>query len=393
MPGGSASLHGTRAGNYPSAMRVVILGAGFGGLELSTRLSEAFGDDADVTLIDRTDAFVFGFSKLDVMFGVREPDAVRLPYARVTKPGVRFVQETITAIDPEAKRVRTDAGSYDADVLVVALGADLDAAATPGLVETGNEYYTEVGAERLREVLPAFGGGAAVIGVCGDTFKCPPAPSEAALLLDAYLRERGIRSTTTIQLVMPFGAPIPPSPEMSQALLATFEERDIGFVPTRKVASLDGGEVTLDDGRRLPCDLLLGVPVHRVPDVVASSGMAVDGWIPVDPGTLETRFPDVYAVGDVTSVGTPKAGMFAEGAARVVADELIAKTRGSGGTARYDGKGSCYIEFGGGEVGRVDVDFLSTPGAPTAVYSPPSIQTAEEKAEYARTRGARWFGA
>ena len=130
-------------------MRVLILGAGFGGLELSTRLSEAFGDDADVTLIDRTDAFVFGFSKLDVMFGAREPDAVRLPYRRVAKPGVRFVQETIASIDPEARRVTTDRDTYDADVLVVALGADLDVAATPGLVETGNEYYTERGAEVL----------------------------------------------------------------------------------------------------------------------------------------------------------------------------------------------------------------------------------------------------
>ena len=374
-------------------MRVVILGAGFGGLELSTRLSEAFGDDADVTLIDRTDAFVFGFSKLDVMFGAREPEAVRLPYRRVTKPGVRFVQETITSIDPEAKRVTTDRDTYDADVLVVALGADLDAAATPGLVETGNEYYTERGAEILRDVLPSFDGGAAVIGVCGDVFKCPPAPSEAALLLDAHLRERGIRDAASIHLVIPFGAPIPPSPEMSRALLATFEERGITFVPTRKVASLEDGEVLLDDGQRLACDLFLGIPVHRVPDVVASSGLAVDGWIPVDAGTLETRFPDVYAVGDVTSVGTPKAGMFAEGAAIVVAGELIAKARGGGETARYDGKGSCYIEFGGGEVGRVDVDFLSTPGAPSAVYHAPSIQTAQEKAEYARTRGARWFGA
>jgi sulfide:quinone oxidoreductase len=373
-------------------MRVVVLGAGFGGLELATRLSEVLGDETDVTLIDRTDSFVFGFSKLDVMFGTREPASVRLPYRDIARPGVRFVQETITAIDPDAKRVTTDRDTHDADVLVVALGADLDASATPGLAETGDEYYTEAGAERLREVLPAFDGGAAIVGVCGDTFKCPPAPSEAALLLDTYLRDRGIRDAATIQLVIPFGAPIPPSPEMSQALLATFAERGIGFVPTRKVAALEGREAVLDDGRRLPCDLFLGIPVHRVPDVVEASGLAENGWIPVEAGTLETRFADVYAVGDVTSVGTPKAGMFAEGAARVVADELIAKARGDGETARYDGRGSCYIEFGGGEVGRVDVDFLTTPGSPTAVYSPPSMQTAAEKAEYARVRGARWFG-
>src|SRR3954453_19571630 len=156
--------------------RVVILGAGFGGLELSTMLSEAFGGDLEVTLIDKSDAFVFGFSKLDVMFGRTTPEAVRLPYADLAKPGVRFVQETITAIDPEARRVTTDAGVHEADVLVVALGADYDFDATPGLADGGNEFYTLAGAERLAQILPDFSEGHAIIGVCGAPFKCPPAP-------------------------------------------------------------------------------------------------------------------------------------------------------------------------------------------------------------------------
>ena len=126
---------------------VLVLGAGFGGLELSTRLSEELGDQVDVTLIDRADAFVFGFSKLDVMFGTRDADDVRLRYADITTPHVRFRQETVTAIDPEARRVTTDLDTYEADVLVVALGADYDLAATPGLAEAGNEFYSVAGAE------------------------------------------------------------------------------------------------------------------------------------------------------------------------------------------------------------------------------------------------------
>jgi sulfide:quinone oxidoreductase len=377
---------------YPSAVRVLVLGAGFGGLELTTMLSEALGTDADVTLIDQADSFVFGFSKLDVMFGKREPDAVRLHYRDIAKPGVRFVQETITAIDPLGKRVTTEGDAYEADVLVVGLGADLDLTLTPGLVEAGNEYYTVPGAERLREILPTFEGGSAIVGVCGDTFKCPPAPSEAALMLDDFLRARGRRDAVTIHLVIPFGTPIPPSPDTSEALLAAFAERDIGFVPGRRVAALEDGHAVLDDGQRLPYDLFLGIPVHRVPDVVEDSGLAENGWIPVDPGTLRTRFPDVYAVGDVTSVGTPKAGMFAEGAAVVVAEQLIARSRGEDSSSRYDGKGACYIEFGHDEVARVDVDFFSTPGRPTGTYTAPSIQTAEEKAEFKRSRSVRWFG-
>ncbi len=289
--------------------RVVVLGAGFGGLELATVLSEAFGDDAGVTLIDSAEAFVFGYSKLDVMFGRATLEEVRLPYAEVVKPGVRFLRETVTAIDPEARRVTTDAGVHEADVLVVALGADYDFDATPGLAQA-NEFYSVAGAEQLREVLPTFTRGRAIVGVCGAPFKCPPAPSEAALLLHDYLTERGVRDDCEISLVMPFGTPVPPSPDTSAALLAAFAERDIEFVPNGRVSSLDPtrGVVVLDEGRELPYDLFLGVPKHRAPDVVLESGMAEDGYIPVDSRTLETRYPGVYAIGDVASVGVPEGG-------------------------------------------------------------------------------------
>jgi hypothetical protein len=162
--------------------RIVVLGAGFGGLELSTILSEALADRLDLTLIDKNEAFFFGFSKLDVMFGRAAPDAVRVAYRSIVKPGVVFRQETVTAIDPEARRVTTNGGTYQADVLIIALGADYDLAATPGLLEGGHEFYSLAGAERLREVLPTFSSGHAIVGVTSAPFKCPPAPSEAAFL-------------------------------------------------------------------------------------------------------------------------------------------------------------------------------------------------------------------
>jgi len=164
-------------------MRVLVLGAGFGGLELSTSLSEEFGDELDLVLIDQGEGFVFGFSKLDVMFGRAPAAAVVHPYRDLAKPGVRFVQTTIRSIDPTAKRVETDSGVFEADVMVIALGAELDPAATPGLVESGHEFYTVPAAFALREVLARFDGGRVVVGVTSTPFKCPPAPSEAALLM------------------------------------------------------------------------------------------------------------------------------------------------------------------------------------------------------------------
>ncbi len=356
-------------------------------------LSEALGDDIDVALIDKNDAFVFGYSKLDVMFGRTTLDAVRLPYRDIAKPGVRFVQETITAIDPAERRVTTDRGVHEADFLVIALGADYDFGATPGLAEAGNEFYSVTGAERLGELLPTFSQGHALIGVCGAPFKCPPAPSEAALLLHDYLSTRGVRDDCEISFVVPFGTPIPPSPDTSRALVAAFAERDIEFVPERRVSSLDPTHrrAVLDDGTEMPYDLFLGVPKHHAPDVVLASGVAVDGYVPVNPATLETRFPGVYAVGDVATIGVPKAGVFSEGAARVVAESLIARLRDGEQPGAYGGLGSCYIEFGAGRVGRVDVDFLSGP-KPTGTFQEPSVALVAEKEHFGSSRRSRWFG-
>jgi sulfide:quinone oxidoreductase len=373
-------------------MRVLVLGAGFGGLELTTRLSEELGEEVEVVLIDQADGFVFGFSKLDVMFGRTDAQAVRHPYREIVKPGVRFVQTTVQAIDPVSRHVETDAGPFDADVMVVALGADLDPAATPGLVEGGHEFYTVEGAFGVRDVLEGFGGGRVVVGVTSTPFKCPPAPSETALLVHDFLTKRGLRAGSEVSLVMPFGVPIPPSPAASGALLAAFAQRGIVWHPERAVRALDPARRTavLSDGSELAYDLFLGVPVHRAPAVVEESALCVDGWVPADPLTLETRFPGVYAVGDVTSVGTPKAGVFAEGQAAVVADEIMAQYRGRAAPQTYGGRGICYVEFGHGQVGRVDVTFRSGE-RPTGQFDEPSQAYAADKSEFGSSRIRRWF--
>jgi len=375
--------------------RVVVLGAGFGGLELTTILSDAFGDDIDIVLVDKGDAFVFGFSKLDVMFGRQLADAVRHRYRDIVKPGVRFVQTMVRSIDPAERRTVTEAGTFEADILVVALGADYDLAATPGLVEGGHEFYSVNGAFALRDTLPQFERGPVIVGVCGKSFKCPPAPSETALLLHDYLTARGRRQETEITLVMPFGTPIPPSPDTSQAILAAFAERGITFMKDRLVKALEPARhvAVLSDGTELPYALFLGIPVHRVPQVVVESGLAAHpyDWVPVNKQTLETRVPGVYAVGDVNGVGTPKAGVFAEGSAQVVAAAIISQLRGGPAPDAYKGRGACYVEFGHGQVGRVDVDFLSGP-KPTGTFQPPSATLVEEKTHFGLSRIQRWFG-
>ena len=374
-------------------MRVMVLGAGFGGLELTTKLSDELGDAVEIVLIDRAEGFVFGFSKLDVMFGRATADHVVHRYVDLAPPGVRFVHATVRSIDPVAKRVETDAGALECDVLVVALGADLHPEATPGLVEHGHEFYTVAGAFASRDVLADFPGGDVVVAVTSTPFKCPPAPSETALLVHDLLRTRGLLERSSVSLVMPLGAPIPPSPSASAALLEAFAERGIAWHPGALVRSLDGERsvAVLADSMELPYDLFLGIPVHRAPAVVVEAGLTEEGWVPVDPLTLSTRFEDVYAVGDVTSVGTPKAGVFAEGQASVVAAQLVARVRGDASATTYDGHGICYLEFGAGEVGKVDVTFLSGQ-APTGDLEGPTPALAAEKSAFGSERIRRWFG-
>jgi sulfide:quinone oxidoreductase len=372
--------------------RVIVLGAGFGGLELTTLLSAEFGEDLDVTLIDKNDSFVFGFSKLDVLFGHASPESVRHYYRDIAKPGVTFLQETVTAIDPGSRTVTTSTGDLQADILVIGLGLDYDLDATPGLAES-NEFYSVAGAERVAPLIQEFSSGRALIGVCDAPFKCPPAPSEAALMLHDELTRRGVRDQVEITLVIPFGKPVPPSPETSEALLEAFAERGIKYVGQKRISAVDNerGIATLDDGSELAFDFFLGVPRHKVPDVLASTGLVGERWLSVNPKTLETDFPGVYAIGDCADVGVPKAGVFAEGTARVVAEEIIASVKSTEQPAGYAGLGSCYIEFGDDKVARVDVDFMSGP-SPIGTFNAPSEAITEEKKLFGSSRHDKWFG-
>ena len=374
---------------------VLILGAGFGGLELATRLSETIPDLVRVTLLDRNDSFFFGYSKLDVMLGKSSADDARMYYRDFAKDGVEFRQETVTGIDPTARRVTTDAGSYDADFVAVAMGADYDMAATPGFEAGGHDYYTMAGAERLRDELAGFGGGRVLVSVLGAPFKCPPAPFEGAFLMHELFTERGIRDSVEMTSTFPMKRPVPVTGDVAQMFRDGLADRGIEERAETLVISIDPATQTaqLASGDALPYDLFVGIPRHRAPDPLAASGLAVDGWVPVDQTNLRTTFPQVYALGDVCTGPriVAKAGIFAEAAARVVADDIAATIANGSPPSPYEGSGICYAEFGGGLVSKVEVNFLGGE-SPVADRNDPSLEYAAEKAEFGASRRARWFG-
>lgn len=284
----------------------------------------------------------------------------------------------MTGIDPATRRVKTDADSYEADFLVLAMGADYDMEATPGFRAGGFEYYTVAGAERLRDALGKFERGRVLVSVLGQPFKCPPAPFEGAFLLHEYFTRRGIRESVELSSVFPMQRPVPVTGEVAGMFRGALAARGIIEQPEHRVTSIDPATRTaqLANGGTLPYDVFIGIPIHRAPDPLAASGLAVNGWVPVDQTNLRTQFPGVYAIGDVcTGPRTvPKAGIFAEAAALVVADEISASIAGGEPPGPYRASGVCYAEFGDGLVSKVEIDFLTGP-QPAARRHDPSTES------------------
>ena len=374
-------------------LRVVVLGAGCGGLELTTLLSDALGEKLDLTLVDKSATFYFGFSKFEVMFGYKTCDDVCMAYRHINKPGVKFLQANVLEIDPATKKITTDKGELEAEVIVIALGAEYDVAATPGLLEGGFEFFSLEGAQKLQPIIPRFTKGKAIIGVTGVPFKCPPAPCEAALILHDYLVKRDLRKACEIDVVVPYHIPVHASIASSKAIIEAFAVKKINFIPQRFVKSIDPlrHRAILDNGVEMPFDLFMGIPVHRVPMVVERCGMAADGWIQIDKDTSLTVYDGIYAIGDITHSTSPKAGVFAEEAARLAAASILKSYMSKEMHVPSEDTGSCYIDFGDGAIGKVDASYRNhKPGK--GKFTEPSVALGREKQVFRASREKRWFG-
>lgn len=377
--------------------RVLILGGGFGGLAVATGLRRRLPETHEIVLVDRAERFFIGLRKLWVLVGLEPLEPGMRSRDRLNGQGVRFVQSDIESIDPEARRVWTGAGALDGDHLVVALGAVPAAERVPGLRDHGHNLYDIDAVMRASGRLKAIDGGRIVVAIAGAPYKCPPAPYEAILLIDEMLRKRGARDA--IDLVFTTFQPgLLPNvgPEGQRWLGERFSERGIAWHAPRAIERLEPGRIVYADAA-LECDLALVVPPHRPPTVVAGSPLAGEGgWIAVDRHALATRFPGVYAIGDVTHIplaggaALPKAGLFAEAEGERVAKAIAAEILDEPEPAGFDGRGYCYMELGSQEATRIDGDFYAS-GGPRVTLAGASEAHAEEKRRFESQRLARWL--
>jgi len=350
---------------------IVVIGGGVGGLVAAKRLRRLLPGGHRITVLDRSPEHLFQPSLLWVADGTRDPRRLVRPLGRLERRGVSFRQATVRELDPVRRRVRWDGGEVHYDYLLLAPGAELRPEAMPGLAEGGCDLYTLEGAARLNAAVSQFPGGRLVVLVSSLPFKCPAAPYEAAMLLEARLRARGVRQRCEIALYTPEPQPMAVAgPALGAAVQGMLAVRGISYFPNHKAVAVDAASRTVrfESGASASYDLLAYVPPHVAPAFVVEAGLApAGGWVKADPGTLATPLEGVWAAGDVTGIplpngkALPKAGVFAEGEAEVVARNIAALIRGEAPGARFTGEGACFIEMGDGRAGFASGNFYAVP--------------------------------
>lgn len=360
------------------AESILILGGGIGGVAAANALRKRLPRSHRIVVVDREPDFKLAASFLWVMTGARTAEQVSRPLDRLRRRGIEVEHGEVEGIAPQQREAVVSGKSLRGDHLIVALGAEFALDAIPGLAEAGHTFCTLDGATRLRAAMAQFRGGRVVVLTAAPAYKCPAAPYEAAMLIEADCRRRGIRDAVELSLFSAEPGPMGVAgPEVSAAVRGMVEQKGIAYHPEHQIARIEGRDIVFTNGARAGFDLLVYVPPIRPPRALSGSGLVDEsGWVRVDRRTMETRFPGVYAIGDATMIPLamgkplPRAGVFAHGQAEVVARNIARKAGGKGHEARFDGHGSCFIETGGGRAGFGAGDFYAEPRPAVSVRRP-----------------------
>ncbi|MEK7401779.1 MAG: FAD-dependent oxidoreductase [Gemmatimonadota bacterium] len=324
-----------------------------------------------VVVIDRDSYHLFQPSLLWLAVGSRQLHQIRRPLDRLRRKGIDVVTAEVTGIDPVTRTVTAGGQTLTGDAVIVALGVELAPDAIPGLAAAGHNLYSVDGASAIKASLDSFRSGRIVVLTATAAYKCPAAPYEAAMLIADALRRRGVRQAVQIDLYAAEPGPMGVTgPQVSAAVRQVVESKGITYHPEHQVVSVDPSarRLVFANGTNADFDLLVYVPQRRAPAAVRNAGLGNEtGWIPVDRTTFETKFPGVFAIGDVTTVPLtmgkplPKAGVFAHAQAEVVSANITNAWTGQGRRRLFDGNGQCFLETGDGSAGLGEGNFYGEP--------------------------------
>ncbi len=391
--------------------RILILGAGFGGLTaanfLQKNLSSLSSAEYEITIIDQKDYFMMGLVNLWILSGTRSLENSKIDLNMLEKRGIRFLNSKITGIDIASKTIKTTGPStleIKYDYLIIALGTEYAVEEVNGFLENGGfNLYDPEHVPKLREKLLSLKKGKIAVCISSIPYKCPPAPYEASLLINDILVKNGTRGAIDIDIYTPAPITLPVAgTKVSQDVLNLLTNNHINFHPLYKIHTvLNMEKIEFENGRRINYDLLIVILPHKVPEIVRNCGLVKKGqkWINVDKFSLKTEYENVFAIGDVTeikvneNVAIPKAGVFAEAQAKVVSQQIvddIVNDKNKLSSPRFDGKGFCFMEVGNEKAGYVDADFYNEDG-PTTILEQPSDESYKKKLDFERGRVNEWL--
>lgn len=397
-----------------TAKQLLILGAGFGGLASATLLRKSLQqEECQITVIDRNPHFMMGIVNLWMLSGSRRLEDSQVALSKLEDKGIRFLNDEITGIYPSENSIttRTNQNKLKYDYLIVALGAELAPKLIDGFEDNGSCFnvYDAHQVPNLREKILSLKSGRIVICIADIPYKCPPAPYEIALLINDILIKNGRRNFIDLNVYGPAPIALPVAGStISRSVVKLLNDNDVKFHPLHKLKKvLDKKTIEFENGNKTSFDLLIVIPPHQVPRVIKNSDLLRDGdqrWIKVDKFTLRTKYKNVFAIGDVTEIRLddgitiPKAGIFAEGEAKVVSQQIIDEIKNNnssnnskkGGSSKFDGKGFCFMEVGNKKAGYIDADLYNEVG-PTVRLDPPSAELYEKKLDFERSRLNEWL--
>jgi sulfide:quinone oxidoreductase len=358
-----------------SGKTIVVLGGGVGGLVAANELRRMLAREHRVLLVERNLRHAFAPSFLWLMTGDRRQAQITRDVRNLVRPGIEVIEGEALAIHAADRRVETSAGTLNFDYLIISLGAEL----VPESISANAAltFFTADGAAKLHEALSSFAGGKVALVISSLPYKCPGAPHEGAMLMADFFRKRRIRDKVDIHLFTPEPAPMPVAgPELGEAVRQMLETKGVTYHPSHKLARYDFGsrELLFEGKEPFRYDLLVTIPPHRSPSVVRQSGLANEaGWIPVNFATLETKHPNVYAIGDITAIPLPgrwkpdvplmlpKAGVFAHAEAQIVARRIVHEIAGTREKPEFCADGYCMLEAGEDLAGFAFGNFFAEP--------------------------------